>query len=169
MAFAVSRLVGLLPPGNRFSHRKVRHDFGKMIFAFSIFWMYLTFAQYIVIWYADLPVETFFLVVRCWHHPWMLMTWLAPLLIWVVPFFTLLSVRAKTSPTVLCIIGLLGLFGVWDLNYILIVPSLSPDVLPLGWIELLITAGFLGAFMLCAAPGLKLVAETAVTDVEGGE
>jgi hypothetical protein len=169
MAFAVSLFVGLLPPGNRFTYRKVRHDFGKLIFAFSIFWMYLTFAQYIVIWYGDIPSETFFLVARCWHHPWMLMTWLAPLLLWVVPFFTLLSVRAKTSPTVLCIIGLLGLFGVWDLNYILIVPSLSPNVLPLGWIELLITAGFLGAFMLCAAPGLKLVAETAATDVEGGE
>ncbi|HVC44179.1 MAG TPA: hypothetical protein VND20_05135 [Candidatus Binataceae bacterium] len=169
MNFAVSRLVGRLPPGNRFTQRTVRHDFGKMIFAFSIFWMYLTFAQYIVIWYGDLPAETFFVIARCWHHPWMLLTWLAPLCIWVIPFFTLLSVRSKTSPTVICIVALLGLFGVWDLNYILIVPSLSPNHLPLGWIEVLITAGFLGAFMLCAAPGLKLVAETAATDVEGGE
>ena len=36
------------------------HDLGKMIFAFSIFWMYLFFAQYIVIWYGNLPEETQF-------------------------------------------------------------------------------------------------------------
>jgi hypothetical protein len=34
------------------------HDLGKMIFAFSIFWMYLFFSQYIVIWYGNLPEET---------------------------------------------------------------------------------------------------------------
>ncbi|MGH7336752.1 MAG: NrfD/PsrC family molybdoenzyme membrane anchor subunit, partial [Myxococcota bacterium] len=36
------------------------HDLGKMVFAFSIFWMYLFFAQYIVIWYGNLPEETQF-------------------------------------------------------------------------------------------------------------
>ena len=40
------------------------HDLGKMIFAFSIFWMYLFFAQYIVIWYGNLPEETQFFQAR---------------------------------------------------------------------------------------------------------
>ena len=40
------------------------HDLGKMIFAFSIFWMYLFFAQYIVIWYGNLPEETQFFRLR---------------------------------------------------------------------------------------------------------
>ena len=37
------------------------HDLGKMIFAFSIFWMYLFFSQYLVIWYGNLPEETSFI------------------------------------------------------------------------------------------------------------
>ena len=40
------------------------HDLGKMIFAFSIFWMYLFFSQYIVIWYGNLPEETEYLQAR---------------------------------------------------------------------------------------------------------
>src|SRR5579859_1120581 len=83
MSFVAARLSGLLPPGNILTRGRVLHDLGKMIFAFSVFWMYLTFAQYIVIWYGDLPSETFFIVGRAWHHPWMLMTWIAPVLIWV--------------------------------------------------------------------------------------
>jgi Ni/Fe-hydrogenase subunit HybB-like protein len=40
------------------------HDLGKMLFAFSIFWMYLFFSQYIVIWYGNLPEETQFFELR---------------------------------------------------------------------------------------------------------
>ena len=40
------------------------HDLGKMIFAFSIFWMYLFFSQYLVIWYGNLPEETQFFQAR---------------------------------------------------------------------------------------------------------
>jgi hypothetical protein len=164
MSFTAARLSGLLPSINIFTRGKVLHDLGKMIFAFSVFWMYLTFAQYIVIWYGDLPTETFFIVGRCWHHPWMLMTWLAPVLLWVTPFSVLMGVLPKKTPKILGTVALLGLVGVWDLNYVLIVPSLSPDKLPLGWIELCVTAGFLGAFIFCAIPGLRQLAEVAVSD-----
>jgi hypothetical protein len=40
------------------------HDLGKMIFAFSIFWMYLFWSQYLVIWYGNVPEETGFVVAR---------------------------------------------------------------------------------------------------------
>jgi hypothetical protein len=169
MAFTAVLMRHRLPEGNVLDRGKVRHDLGKMIFAFSIFWMYLSFAQYIVIWYGDLPSETFFIITRCWHHPWMLLSWLAPFLMWVVPFFTFLGVKPKKTPIILGTVALLGLIGVWDLNYILVTPSLSPNKLPLGWIELCITAGFLGAFLLCAAPGLKLLANVAAADATGGE
>jgi hypothetical protein len=139
----------------------VLHDIGKMIFAFSIFWIYTGFAQYLVIWYADIPTETFFIVQRFWHAPWTLLSWSAPILIWVIPFLVLLGVRPKRTPGILGTVSLLGLIGVWILNFILVVPSLSRDRLPFGWIELTITAGFLGAFLLCAIPGLRRVAAAA--------
>ncbi|HKV53910.1 MAG TPA: hypothetical protein VJN94_04640 [Candidatus Binataceae bacterium] len=143
----------------------VLHDLGKLIFAFSIFWIYTGFAQYLVIWYGDLPAETFFIVVRFWHHPWALLSWSTPVLIWVVPFVVLLGVRPKRTPVILGTVSLLGLIGVWILNYILVVPSLSPNRLPFGWTELTISAGFLGIFLLCAIPGLKLTARAALEPV----
>jgi hypothetical protein len=164
MSFTAVQMRAVLPAENVFNRGKVRHDLGKMIFAFSVFWMYLTYAQYIVIWYGDIPTETFFIVGRCWHHPWMFLTWMAPVLIWVTPFSVLMGVLPKKTPKILGTVALLGMIGVWDLNYVLIVPSLSPDRLPLGWIELCITAGFLGAFLFCAVPGLKQLADVAVSD-----
>jgi hypothetical protein len=163
MAVIFRRLLG---PDTTVSAPETLHDIGKMIFAFSIFWMYTGFAQYLVIWYGDIPAETFFIVVRFWHHPWRFLSWSAPILIWVIPFFFLLGVRPKRTPAVLGTVSLLGLLGVWILNYILVVPSLSPNRLPFGWIELTITAGFLGIFLLCALPGLKLVAEAAFEPVQ---
>ena len=34
------------------------HDVGKFMFAFSVFWTYLWFSQYMLIWYANIPEET---------------------------------------------------------------------------------------------------------------
>ena len=45
---------------------KQRHDLGKMIFGFTVFWTYLMWAQYLVIWYGNLPEETGFLFSRLW-------------------------------------------------------------------------------------------------------
>jgi hypothetical protein len=45
----------------------------------------------------------------------------------------------------------------WLERYLLVTPSLSPTTIPFGWIEVLVTAGFVGAFGLCALPGLRLV------------
>ncbi|MBV8775083.1 MAG: hypothetical protein JO166_22520 [Deltaproteobacteria bacterium] len=158
MAAIFRRVFG---PGTTASAPGVLHDIGKMIFAFSIFWMYTGFAQYLVIWYGDIPTETFFIVQRFWHSPWTFLSWSTPILIWVVPFLVLLGVRPKRTPGILGTVSLLGLIGVWILNFILVVPSLSRDHLPFGWIELTITAGFLGIFLICAVPGLKRVAAAA--------
>ena len=169
MAFTAVRFNARLGKATVFSNPTVRHDLGKMVFAFSIFWIYLSYAQYLVIWYGDLPSETFFLVLRLWHAPWAPLGWLAPILIWAVPFTLLMSVRMKKTPVVLGTVACLGLIGVWDLYYILIVPALSPDKLPFGLVELCITAGFLGAFLLCAMPGLKRLASVPPSAVDGGE
>ena len=59
--------------------RAAMHDLGKMVFAFSIFWMYLFFAQYIVIWYGNLPEETQFFQARLGpqflQDSWKLIDW----------------------------------------------------------------------------------------------
>ncbi|MGH7001924.1 MAG: hypothetical protein ACREEA_10505, partial [Stellaceae bacterium] len=131
--------------------------------------IYLGFAQYLVIWFGDLPTETFFLMTRFWHMPWEPLGWLCPILIWVIPFFFLMGVRPKKNPVMLRTVALLGLIGVWLTDYVMVVPSLSPDHLPLGWVELSITAGFLGLFLLCVNPGLRLAARMATGGADGME
>jgi hypothetical protein len=165
IAFAACLLRPVLGAGNAFTHGRVLHDMGKMIFAFSIFWTYTLFAQYIVIWYGDIPVETFFVVLRTQYLPWSFLSWLTLTLVWILPFFVLLGVRPKRTPGILGTIAFLGICGIWLENYVLVVPSLSPRTIPFGWVEILVTAGFAGAFWLCSYPGLKLVSVAATEPI----
>jgi len=163
MALTASILRGRLGPHNLFTNSTVMHDLGKMVFAFSVFWVYLVFAQYIVIWYGDIPVETFFLVQRIHHMPWRPLSIACLFLIWVIPFFVLMSQRSKKNPIVLGTVSALGLVGIWLERYVLVVPSLSLHAVPFGLIQLLIAIGFLGIFLVCAVPGINLVAQAATS------
>ena len=40
------------------------HDLGKFMFAFTVFWAYIAYSQYMLIWYANLPEETIFYLPR---------------------------------------------------------------------------------------------------------
>src|SRR5271156_7146517 len=113
MALVAVVLRGRLGDHNLFTNPTVMHDFGKMVFAFSVFWVSLLFAQYIVIWYGDLPVETFFIVQRLHHMPWSPLSVACLVLIWLIPFTALMSVRSKKTPLILGTVAGLGLIGVW--------------------------------------------------------
>jgi len=132
-------------------------DIGKVLFAWCIFWVYLMWSQYLPIWYADLPEETFFVVPRIHRLPWGILGWLAFLLVWAVPFSVLMGRRPKKTPAIFGTVCLLGLLGMWVERYVLVVPSLSRHAIPLGWVEALVSTGFLGLFALVVAPGVRLV------------
>jgi hypothetical protein len=140
----------------------VLHDLGKLVFAFSIFWAYLLWSQYLPIWYAAIPEETFFVVPRVHRMPWGILGWTALVLVWVVPFVALMGRRAKRTPAVLGTACALGLVGMWIERYVLVAPSLSPAAIPFGWVESSITVGFAGAFALSTRAGLRLVPVSAV-------
>ncbi len=166
-AMAVLASIGFrpLPRGVSLEHSTSLHDIGKLVFAFSIFWVYLMWSQFLPIWYAAIPEETFFVVLRVYHLPWGIPTWTALLLVWLLPFTVLLGKYGKRTPAIIGTVCTLGLIGMWIERYILVTPSLSPNVLPFGWVELLITAGFLGAFALCTLPGMRLVPATSAHGV----
>ena len=181
MALTAVILRGRLGAGNLFTRDSIMHDLGKFTFAFSVFWAYTLFAQYIVIWYGDIPAETFFLVVRgaliggpagySIYTPWMIPTWTVPVLVWVIPFTVLMGVKPKKTPAILGGVALLGLVGMWIERYVLVVPSIEPHHIPFNWIELAVTLGFIGIFGLCAIPGMKLTiaAATAPQVLEAAE
>ena len=126
------------------------HDIGKLCFAFTAFWGYLTFAQYLVIWYGNVPEETHFFTLRLTHvwKNWTLGTaWLA----FALPFFGLLSVKAKTYTPVMMFFAASGIVGIWIARYVEVYPSAYgvTDASHFGLYEIAITAGFLGAWGFC--------------------
>jgi hypothetical protein len=149
--------MGLVASWGVRSSRNVLHDIGKLVFAFSIFWAYLLWSQYLPIWYAGLPEETFFVVQRVHSLPWGVLAWTALVLVWVVPFVVLMGRKGKRTPAILGAVCAAGLAGMWIERYVLVAPSLSPRIVPFGWSETGITAGFVAAFVLCARPGLRRV------------
>ena len=169
MALVATMLRGRLGEHNLFTNPVVMHDLGKIVFAFSVFWIYLLFSQYIVIWYGDLPVETFFIVQRVHHMPWSPLSVACVVLIWLIPFVVLMSVRTKKSPMILGTVSALGLIGIWLERYVLVVPSLSLDAIPFGPTQFLISIGFLGAFLIAAVPGLNRVAQAATSGEAVGD
>ena len=154
------------------------HDIGKLLFAFSIFWMYLFFSQYLVIWYGNLPEETQFFFDRLgnqflidkdtteagWNAAWSSWDfdmsrlnnaygWTAMATwacVWIIPFWVLLGQQPKKTPWILGPVAAIVLFGLWLERNLLVWPSVIKDDSWswLGVYQILIALGFAGSFGL---------------------
>jgi len=123
------------------------HDLGKMFFAFLIFWGYIGFSQYFLIWYANIPEETIWYIVR-WEHGWNYITMLLVLGHFTLPFFILLLRSVKRNLILMKIIAIwilvMHLFDV----YWLISPALSHGHGPhASWIDFTVILGIGGFFI----------------------
>lgn len=98
-----------------------RHDLGKLCFAFTVFWTYLFFGQYIVIWYGKLPWEQAWIIHRS-DPPWGQVSALVVVLMFVIPFAGLLGRRPKMRPPLLATFATISLVGLWLERYVLIAP-----------------------------------------------
>jgi len=123
------------------------HDVGKLLFAFSTFWAYLWFSQYMLIWYANLPEETIYYVRRL-HGFWQPLFVLNLALNWVVPFFALLPRMNKQRTGILVRVSIVLLAGRWLDLYLMIMPPFSGGKPQIGIWEIGMVAGLVGAFGL---------------------
>jgi len=124
------------------------HDLGKLSLGFTIFWAYMFFSQFIVIWYGLLPHEQAFVIHR-FEPPFRTIAQIVGLLLFVIPFFSLLSVAAKRTPKVYATIATISLVGLWLERWLLTYPSnyIGADHLPLGWQEPGVLLLFAGLFL----------------------
>jgi hypothetical protein len=130
---------------------KQRHDLGKLCFGFTVFWAYLMWAQFLVIWYGNLPEETGFVFTRLWG-PWLPVGRLVFLGMFVVPFWGLLFVSAKRTPLTLGLFATISLVSLWLERYLLVLPSVTREAGPaFGLPELGPTLLMPGLFLLCYA------------------
>ena len=123
------------------------HDLGKLVFAFTAFWGYLTFGQYLVIWYGNMPEETHFMRLRL-IAPWKELTLTSVVLVFAFPFFGLMGRAAKVFRPTLAFFAIASLVGLWLMRHVEVYPStygVAPS-LPFGLWEVGVAALYVGAW-----------------------
>jgi hypothetical protein len=114
---------------------KVFHDLGKMLLAFVIFWIYVSFSQFLVIWSGNLPKEISWYLHRS-AGGWQWVALVLALSQFFIPFTLLLSRTAKRQKSRLATIaGLIVVAGVVS-NFWLVAPSFHPAHFSVHWMDL---------------------------------
>ncbi len=122
------------------------YNLGGFLFAFTVFWSYIGFAQYLLMWYANMPEEVFWYKERL-HGGWGAILLALAVFHFFVPFFILIPRSVKSDARFLFWTASLMLVSHWMDLYWMIFPALGRGVL-FGWPEfsfglLFISAGFL--------------------------
>ncbi|GLR19699.1 hypothetical protein [Portibacter lacus] len=123
------------------------HDLGKFMFAFSIFWTYLWFSQYMLIWYANVGEETIYFKHRIDNYPVMFYGNL--IINFLVPFFILMRNDTKRKFGTLVFVSIILIFGHWWDFFLMLKPGILHTAQ--STVEGAHHAGFVAGFSL---PGL---------------
>jgi Ni/Fe-hydrogenase subunit HybB-like protein len=123
------------------------YDIGKLLLGFSMFWVYLMFSQFLAIWYANMPEETGFVIARTRVEPFKSLSWVVLSCCFFFPFISLIPRTTKVIPAILSFIASISFIGLWLNIFVLVMPSFSPEI-NFGSTHILITLGFLAAFVL---------------------
>lgn len=99
------------------------HDLGKFLFAFSIFWTYVWFSQYMLIWYANVGEETIYFRERVDNYP--VLFYLNILINFIAPFFILMRNDTKRKIGTLTFTAGLVLFGHWLDFFLMLKPGIT--------------------------------------------
>jgi hypothetical protein len=132
------------------------HDLGKLIFAFSILNAYLMFAQFLPIWYENLPEETRFLVPRFNFMDWKAVSYFLLAVIYLGPIVLLLTEWAKKNKWYLGSVSFLILIGMWVERWWLVSADFSYQ-LNFTFADFSLLLAFTGLFMTGVIISLKFL------------
>ncbi|MDY0903638.1 quinol:cytochrome C oxidoreductase [Pedobacter sp. CFBP9032] len=130
------------------------HNLGQFIFGFSIFWTYVWFAQFLLIYYANMPEETVYFYRRFeyykfWFFLNLAMNFLAPVLL-------LMDRDNKRTDVKLLFVSIVVLLGHWVDYYQMIMPGAVEDGHNgFGVIEIGTAVGFVGLFTFTVLTSLS--------------
>lgn len=130
-AFAMTIIAGTLTRGDPTAfghHMSVEHfhSLGKFLLAFTAFWAYVAFSQFMLIWIADIPEEVPWYILRI-DGGWLWVGVFLAAFHFLVPFFLLLSRDLKRDPRKLSLVAGWMLFVHFVDLYWLVMPHLHPD------------------------------------------
>lgn len=130
------------------------HDLGKYLFAFTVFWAYIAFSQFMLMWYANLPEETIFYIPRM-AEGWVGVSFVLMMFKFIVPFLALLSRKAKRNMNSLAVVCVLILVMQYVDIYWLAYPNFNEHKAVFSYQEVLIFLGFLGTFIFAVTKFLS--------------
>ncbi|MBI5325683.1 MAG: quinol:cytochrome C oxidoreductase [Ignavibacteriae bacterium] len=111
------------------------YSLGALMFAFTNFWAYIAFSQFMLIWYANLPEETFWFMNR-WEGSWKYITLGLIVFRFIVPYILILSQPSKKDPKRLKLAAIWILFTHYYDLYWLVMPNYSKSGIAFSWYEL---------------------------------
>jgi len=144
------------------------HSLGQLVFAFTVFYAYIAFSQFMLCWYANIPEEALFYIRRLGGltpaddpggYGWFTVLWLGK---FILPFLILLPQEIKKNARnilywVCCGIAIFQLYELWFwIGFSPSNPAPSTDpTLHVPWLEYAVAAGFVGLFMLVVGRSLS--------------
>ena len=127
------------------------HDIGKFMFAFSVFWTYLWFSQYMLIWYSNQPEETKYFIQRIGTAtkagPFSTIFFVNLIINFLCPLLILMKRGAKRNWTLMTVMAGLIIFGHWLDFYQMVMPGTMHDKAELGLFEFGFPWLFIGLIM----------------------
>jgi hypothetical protein len=135
------------------------HDIGKFMFAFSVFWTYLWFSQYMLIWYANISEETVYFKSRVSNSTktgaYSGIFWFQFIINFLAPLLILMRRGSKRNYTTITIMAVVIIFGHWLDFYQMIFASVLPDHVELGLLDFGVAAGFIGLILFSVGRALS--------------
>ncbi|MFY9549981.1 MAG: hypothetical protein WAU32_02420 [Thermoanaerobaculia bacterium] len=133
-------------PLSEFLGGRIRHDLGKMLFAFTMFWAYVNFSQYLIVWSGNIPEEISWYLAR-FRGGWGWIGLAVLIFHFVVPFLLLLPKQANRNPRLLSLAAtLLVVMRFVDTAW-LVLPAFSKGALSLHWMDIAVPAGLGGIWL----------------------
>lgn len=122
------------------------HDYGKLLFGFTIFWAYIAASQYFLIWYGNIPEETEWFLHR-WEGSWEALSLFLIFAHFAVPFLALIFRASKRNMKVLFAIATLIIVMQFIDLYWIIMPTLHIDGVHFSWMDITTWLGIGGIFL----------------------
>ena len=130
------------------------HDLGKFMFAFSIFWTYIWFSQFLLIYYAHIPEETIYFYPRLFGH-YRGVFFVNIAINFAFPFLALMTKESKRTVAFLKIVAIAILIGHYLDFYMMIMPGTVGDHGGFGLVEFGCLLVFISGFIYVFANSLS--------------
>lgn len=136
-------------------NESVIHDMGKWVFAVSFLWSYLWFAQFMLIWYTNIPEEVTYYIDRIYSFGYRGVFFTMFFINFALPMIMLISRDAKRNYGFLTFVGCVIIVGHWLDVFCMVMPATLGSNWHLAWFEIGTFLGFVGLFIFVVLKSLS--------------